>query len=348
MEAPLRKAVLILNLGTPAEPTTKGLREFYRYFFADPFVFDLPAWGRWMLRNLIIIPFRAPKTAKQYQTIWLEGGSPLKVYSDRLLKSLQQAFHKDGVLVRAGMGYSQPFIAETMEELEKAGVNEIVVIPLFPQYSTATTKSVFHAVNKCLERWHVQPRIKFVPDLFSEPAFIRAWATLITRHLPLGSNTPEIEHVIFSYHGLPERNISRADEHNYCRFGVCCATINDSNRYCYRAQCMETTRSIVSALGWPDEFYSVAFQSRFGKQAWIQPYLDEHISQLAERGIRNIAVVTPSFVSDCLETLHEIGIEYREMFIEKGGEELMLVPNLNDDVAWFSAMREIVSKHLAD
>jgi len=160
----LSKAVLILNLGTPAEPTVKGLREFYRYFFADPFVFDMPAWGRWMLRNLVVIPFRAPKTAKQYETIWQEGGSPLKVYSDRLQQNLQESFGKDGTLVRVGMAYSQPFIAETMGQLEKAGVTELLVIPLFPQYSTATTKSVFHAVNKCLENWRQQPRIKFVPD----------------------------------------------------------------------------------------------------------------------------------------------------------------------------------------
>lgn len=337
---------MLLNLGTPATPTTRGLRDFYRYFFADPFVFDMPAWGRWLLRNLLILPFRAPRTAKHYQTIWLDDGSPLKVYTDRLVGSLQDALATDDLLVRQGMAYSEPFISDVMVELEQQGVTDILVLPLFPQYSTATTESVFHAVRRCADRWAAVPRLHFIADLVEEPAFIRAWAILITRHLPKLDGDAGVEHVIFSYHGLPQSNIRKADDKDYCRFGVCCASLNENNRSCYRAQCMATTRGIVAALGWPDDYHSVAFQSRFGKQPWIQPYLDEHIERLAVQGIKRVAVVTPSFVSDCLETLHEIGIEYRELFIEGGGEELRLIPNLNDDAAWFGAMKEIVSKHL--
>ena len=172
------KGVLLLNLGTPEEPTAKGLRKFYKYFFSDPYVFDFNAVGRWLLRNLIIIPFRAPKTAKDYATIWMDEGSPLKVYADRLLDSVQKAYDDAGedVLVLNGMGYSEPFIWDTMAEFERRGVRDILVMPLFPQYSTATTESVFHGVRESAKKWKEAPNLKFVDDLYAEPAFISAWA----------------------------------------------------------------------------------------------------------------------------------------------------------------------------
>ncbi len=340
----MSKAVLLLNLGTPAQPTAKGLREFYRYFFADPFVFDMNPLGRWLLRNLIIMPFRAPKTAKKYASIWTDEGSPLKVYANKLQASLQLAFNTAGeeVLVVNGMAYSEPFIGQAMAELERRGVTDILLLPLFPQYSTATTASVFHGVKAAATRWQQLPNLHFVSDLFSEPAFIRAWSILIRRHLA----EVQVDHVVFSYHGLPEKNIVKADPGDYCSFGDCCQQITQKNRYCYRAQCIATTESLVTALGWEQDRYSIAFQSRFGRAAWIQPYLDEHIVELAKKGIKKLAIATPSFVSDCLETIHEIGIEYREEFLSAGGDEFQLIPNLNDDPAWFDAVYEISSHHL--
>lgn len=340
----MTKAVLLLNLGTPAEPTTKGLREFYKYFFADPFVFDIPPLGRWLLRNLIIQPFRAPKTAKSYASIWMEGGSPLKVYADRLQQSVQAAFTAAGedVTVVNGMAYSSPFIAESMQALEARGIQDILVLPLFPQYSTATTASVFHAVNQAASRWQQAPRLRFVNDLYSEPAFIEAWVQLVKRYLQADS----VDHVIFSYHGLPEQAIKKIDTTGVCQFGACCEEISERNRLCYRAQCVATTRGIVQSLGWQDDFYSIAFQSRFGRQVWIQPYLDQHILEQVKLGHKKIAVLTPSFISDCLETIHEIGIEYRHQFMEAGGEDFQLVPNLNDDAHWMDAVHLIASKHL--
>lgn len=341
----MSKAVLLLNLGTPAEPTTRGLRDFYKYFFSDPFVFDMNPVGRWLLRNLIILPFRAPKTAKDYAAIWMDEGSPLKVYADRLQASVQSAYEQAGedVLVLNGMAYSQPFIGEAMAQLEREGRDEILILPLFPQYSTATTASVFHAVRKAAARWKTAPKLRFIDDLFGEAAFTRAWTELINKHL----QAEAVDHVVFSYHGLPESNIRKADSNGVCEFGSCCDQIQQRNRYCYRAQCIATTQNIVAALGWGEERYSLAFQSRFGREAWIKPYLDEHLQELAERGCKKIAVVTPSFVSDCLETIHEIGIEYREQFIEGGGEVFQLVPNLNDEPAWFDAVYEISRAHLA-
>lgn len=341
----MTKAVLLLNLGTPAEPTARGLRAFYKYFFADPFVFDMNPLGRWLLRNLVIQPLRAPKTAKDYAGIWMEGGSPLKVYADRLQQSVQAAFKAAGedVLVLNGMAYSSPFIAESMRAMEQQGVREILVFPLFPQYSTATTASVFHAVKNAAARWRVAPHLRFINDLYAEPEFIGAWSQLIRQHLAPGA----VDHVIFSYHGLPERAIKKIDATGVCEFGACCESITDRNRLCYRAQCVATTRGIVKSLGWDSSHYSTAYQSRFGRQVWIQPYLDQHIQEQVRLGYKRVAVVTPSFVSDCLETIHEIGNEYRHQFITSGGEHFVLVPNLNDSAPWLDAVYKIAARRLS-
>ena len=340
----MTQAVLLMNLGTPSEPTAKGLRDFYRYFFSDPYVFDFNSVGRWLLRNLIILPFRAPRIAKDYAEIWMENGSPLKVYADEMEASLQKSFDQQGnhVLVRTGMAYSKPYVWDAMAELEAAGATEILLLPMFPQYSTATTASVFNSVEVAAKKWVKPPKLHFVDDLFQEPAFLQAWASLIQQHVDIES----LDHIIFSYHGVPEKTIRKADSAGVCEFGSCCHSVTEGNRLCYRMQCVQTTLGITRELGWEPDKYSVAFQSRFGPLPWIQPYLDEHIEGLVANHRRRIAVVTPSFISDCLETLFEIGVEYRERFDEAGGEEFQLVPNLNNDAGWFKAVYEIASKHL--
>ncbi|GAB5500171.1 MAG: ferrochelatase [Pseudohongiellaceae bacterium] len=340
----MTKAVVLLNLGTPAEPTPEGLRDYYRHFFSDPYVFDFNPLGLWLLRNLIILPFRAPRIAKDYEQIWMDDGSPLKVYADRMQASVQQAFTAAGedVLVRNAMAYSKPFVAETMAELETAGAKEIVLLPMYPQYSTATTESVFNDVRQAAKKWQVAPKLHFVNDLFTEPAFIRAWTARINSFIEKES----IDHVVFSYHGVPEKTIKKADKAGVCKFGTCCQQITEGNRYCYRMQCVQTTEAIVKALGWDKDKYSFAFQSRFGPLPWLQPYLDEHLASLVNKGVKRVAVVTPSFISDCLETLFEIGVEYKEEFEEAGGDHFALVPNLNDDPTWFDAVHEMAQKHL--
>ena len=340
----MKKAIILLNLGTPSEPTARGLRAFYRHFFSDPYVFDFNRVALWLLRNLIILPFRAPRIAKDYAKIWTEHGSPLKVYADLLQRSVQQKFQESGeeVIVENGMAYSEPYIWDVMRNLEASDVNEILLLPMFPQYSTATTASIFDQVSKAAKKWKKEPSLHFVDDLFQEPAFIRAWVNVITKNL----NVDEVDHVIFSYHGVPEKTIKKFDAGDVCEFGNCCDAINSQNRYCYRAQCVQTTEGIVNALGWKDVNYSVAFQSRFGPLPWLQPYLDEHMKVLIEKGEKKIAVVTPSFISDCLETLFEIGEEYKQEFLEGGGESFRLIPNLNDDDIWFSSVFEMAKHHL--
>jgi len=216
------------------------------------------------------------------------------------------------------------------------------LLPMFPQYSTATTASVFNSVKVAAKKWAKPPKLHFVDDLFQEPAFLQAWASLIQQHVDIES----LDHIIFSYHGVPEKTIKKADPAGVCEFGTCCHSVTEGNRLCYRMQCVQTTLGITRELGWEPDKYSVAFQSRFGPLPWIQPYLDEHIEGLVANHRKRIAVVTPSFISDCLETLFEIGVEYRERFDEAGGEEFQLVPNLNNDAGWFKAVYEIASKHL--
>ena len=341
----MSKAVLLINLGTPARPTAAGLRAFYRHFFADRFVFDVNPVGLWLLRNLVILPLRAPRTARDYAGIWMEEGSPLAVYSERVRQGVQQRFDaaEAGVAVRCGMAYSEPSIAQTMAELEREGCDEILVLPLYPQYARATTGSAVHSVQTAARQWGRAPEIRFVDDFFDEPAFVRAWADVIGASLA-GAET---DHVVFSYHGLPEAQLRKADTNGRCEFGACCNQLGKDNRSCYRAQCMATSRAIAGALGWGAERWSSAFQSRFGPAQWIKPYLDQHLLELLGEGRKRVAVITPSFVTDCLETLHEIGVEYRQQFIEAGGEELVLVPNLNDSAVWIDAVYEIASAGLA-
>jgi len=340
----MSRAVLLINLGTPAEPTARGLRDFYRHFFADRFVFDINPLGLWLLRNLLILPFRAPRTARDYASIWLEAGSPLQVYSERVATAVQEKFAATGadVAVRIGMAYSKPFIAEALAALEREGRDEILVFPLFPQYATATNGSALHAVRKAASKWQNAPQLRHVENLFAEPAFIRAWA----KRLRAALAEVQADHIVFSYHGLPESAIRKIDARGHCQFGACCEAITEANRKCYRAQCIATTRLIAEELGWERD-HSVAFQSRFGRAEWIKPYLDRHLADLLNQGCKRVTVATPSFVTDCLETLHEIGVEYHEQFIEAGGEDLILLPNLNDSTDWIDAVHDIAADHLS-
>ena len=340
----MSKAVLLINLGTPAEPTARGLREFYRCFFADRFVFDINPVGLWLLRNLIILPLRAPRTARDYAGIWMDEGSPLQVYSRRVRHGAQEKFDAADadVAVRIGMAYSKPSIADALAELEREGRNEILIFPLYPQYARATTESAFHSVRSAAASWRQAPKLHFIDDFFADPAFIGAWVAVIRASLAQAN----IDHLVFSYHGLPEAAIRKADKSGSCNFGACCEKVTKTNRNCYRAQCLGTSRAIAAALGRETEACSTAFQSRFGPTAWIKPYLDRHLLELLARGKKRIAVATPSFVTDCLETLHEIGREYREQFIEAGGEELILVPNLNDSPGWTEAVYKIATRKL--
>ena len=334
----MKTGVLLINLGTPDSPTTKGIRAFYKEFFSDKRVFDIPALGLWALRNLIILPFRAPKTAKLYQEIWTEKGSPLMVYSNELNNKVQTLLGEN-FIVELGMGYGKPGIKNAIENLQNSNVKKIIVIPLFPQYASSTIGSVSEAVLTTLSKYEIIPPIELIHSYYNHPKFINAWVTIANNY-----ELKNYDHILFSYHGIPERHIQKSSCNNYCLNPGCCSTINEKNQFCYKAQCYATTKGIANTLGLTESQYTIAFQSRFGKDPWIQPYLDEIIIEQAKKGNKKLLVFSPSFVADCLETIHEIGVEYNELFTENGGEKLQLVESLNSNDVWADCIAELVLK----
>lgn len=335
-----KTGVLIVNLGTPDSPETPDVRVYLREFLMDGRVIDIPYMSRWMLINFIIAPFRAPKSAKVYKELWTEEGSPLKTYGYAVEKMLQTALGKDYV-VKLAMRYQKPSIESGLAELQQLGLSKITVIPFFPQYASASTGSVYEEVMRVLATWQVMPEIRFVNRFLDHPKFIEGFVRLGKKHL----SERKYDHILFSYHGLPERQIMKGDvTGKQCKLGSCCDTANRHNQFCYRAQCFETTRLLVKELGLAEGAYTTSFQSRLGKTPWIKPYTDDVIKELAGRGIKSVLAFSPSFVADCLETTIEIGDEYRELFEEMGGEHWQLVESLNDSDIWVETLVDLVKE----
>ena len=332
--------ILLINVGTPDSPTPRDVKTYLREFLSDPRVIDINPIGRWLLLNLFILPFRPKKSAAAYKAIWGPKGSPLLVLSTDLAQALQAQLGSD-YRVEVGMRYGNPNIAKGIERLQEAKCRRIVFMPLYPQYSSAATGSTHDFILK-----HMAPARNPLPfdvrgDFYNHPGFIDAVAQRAQTEL----QTFNPDFVLFSYHGLPERQVrkSHTPEYDDCTLQGPCPAITPGNRYCYRAQSYETSRHLARALALKDEQWDVSFQSRLGRTPWIQPYTDELIQPLAERGIKKIAVATPSFVTDCLETIEEIGIRLKEDWesLVPGGE-LRLIPCVNADPAWVHALADIV------
>lgn len=331
--------VLLLQLGTPDSTEVRDVRRYLREFLSDPRVLDIPAPLRALLLNAVILPFRPRRSAEQYRKIWTEEGSPLLIHTENLAASLQDRLG-DGYLVKVGMRYQNPSIESALAALEAAGCEQIVIAPMFPQYSSAAYGS---AVAKSLElsaqRWNV-PTTTTVPAFYDHPGFVRSVAD-IARPL-LEEFRPD--HVLFSYHGLPESQIRKSDPTGaWClERDDCCDTMRTENRFCYRAQSFATTRAVASDLELDGGSCSTAFQSRLAGQKWIEPYTDGVLDDLYETGVRRLAVLTPSFVADCLETLEEIGMRLRRQWAGIGGEDLLLVPCVNASPQWADALTAMV------
>jgi ferrochelatase len=337
-----RTGVLLVNLGTPASPATGDVRRYLREFLSDPLVIDLPAPARWLLLHLVILPFRPRTSAAAYRKIWTEQGSPLLVHGrdlrDGVARALGEDFH-----VALAMRYGEPSLRSAAESLVAAGVERWVVLPLFPQYSTAATRSAVDAAHAALEQAGAAGEVAVVGPFFDDPGFVDAFAQVIRRSLADAG----AEHVLFSYHGLPERQVRAVDPSGaHClATDDCCDALGDLNRSCYRAQCFATSRALAGALALEDGTCSTAFQSRLGRTPWIRPYTDLVLPELAARGVKRLAVVCPAFVADCLETVEEIGIRAREQWRELGGESFTLVPSLNSEPAWIAAVADLVRRH---
>jgi ferrochelatase len=336
-----RTGVLLVNLGTPDSPSTRDVRRYLRQFLSDPLVIDIPAFPRWLLLNLLILPFRPRKSAAAYAQIWTDAGSPLKIHGERLRDAVAARLGDD-FHVELAMRYAEPSIANAVERAQAAAVDRWVVLPLFPQYSTAATKSATDAVECAFAKADNAAPVHEIAAFYDDPGFIEAFAAVIRPHL----DSFQPDHVLFSYHGLPERQLRALDTSGAHCFerDDCCDAINDVNRHCYRAQCVATTRLLVRKLGLAADAHSLSFQSRLGRTPWIQPYTDFVLPELAARGVKRLAVACPAFVADCLETLEEIAIRGRNQWLELGGEELTLMPSLNSEPAWVEAVVAMIRK----
>jgi ferrochelatase len=336
--------VLLVNLGTPEAPRPREVRRYLREFLSDPRVIDIPALPRWLLLNAVILPTRPRASAAAYAKIWTPEGSPLLVHG-RALRTAVAAELGDGFAVELAMRYGEPSLRDGLASLHAADVSEILMLPLFPQYSEAANGSVLARVRELTQPAAGRPPVRALDAFYADPGFVSAWAAIA--RLELDAFGPE--HILFSYHGLPERQVRAADPSGrHCLASEsCCDAIGPANRGCYRAQCFATTRALAQALELPHAAHTTSFQSRLGRTPWIRPYTDCVLQDLAARGVRRLAVLCPAFVADCLETLEEIGIRARAQWQELGGEELHLVPSLNAHPLWVSAVAQMIRTALA-
>ena len=332
--------VLIAQLGTPASPSTRDVRRYLREFLSDPYVIDLPAPARWLLVNCAIAPFRAPRSAHAYQAIWTPAGSPLRVNTEalaaELAKALGECFH-----VEVGMRYGAPALAGALDRLAAAGAERIVVATQYPQDAASSRGTALAAVSRWAAQRSDAPKLTVLPPFFAAPGFIAAVAAA-ARPL-LAEQGPE--HVLMSYHSLPERHVLAADpSREHCLARAECCRDPSALDFCYRAQCLATSRAVAEALGLAPERVSTSFQSRLGRARWIGPSTDDLLISLAGRGVRRLLVLCPSFVADCLETLEEIAIRGRARWTELHGESLTLAPCVNASAPYVAFVAEQVRK----
>ena len=300
------KGALLINLGSPDSPDPKDVKTYLGEFLMDERVIDLPKPLRTFLVKGIILNTRPKKSAKAYKKIWWEEGSPLIVLSKRLQEAVQKK------------------------------VSEIMLIPLYPQFAMATTETILVLAEKIKNEKYPELEFTVLPPFYNHPDYIRVLSQSIQEDL----KDKKWEHLLFSYHGIPERHIRKSDiTKSHCKIDKsCCQTTSEAHQYCYRHQCYETTRQVAEYLELKEGTYSTSFQSRLGVDPWLQPYTDQTVARFAKKGIKNMAIVTPAFVSDCLETLEEIGMEAAEDFEEKGGEELHVIPCINTRTDWVNVM----------
>jgi protoporphyrin/coproporphyrin ferrochelatase len=319
-------AVVLCNLGTPDEPTPPALRRYLAEFLGDPRVVEIPRVLWWLILYGIILRVRPKKSAAKYATIWTPEGSPLKFWTEKQSIMLRGWLGERGhaVTVRYAMRYGNPGIGEVLDALKAEGVERVLVLPAYPQYSATTTASVFDAIYAWAMRIRRLPEFRFVNRYHDDPGYIEALASRITRHW---QDHGRADKLVMSFHGIPLRNVQLGDP--------------------YQAECLQTAQLLAEKLGLQAQQYAVTFQSRFGKAKWLEPYTEPSLVALARAGTRSVDVVCPGFTGDCLETLEEIAQEAREAFLHAGGKEFRYIPCLNDSPAWITALAGIAERHLA-
>lgn len=331
------KALLLVNTGTPDDPGVKAVRRYLSEFLNDPMVIDLPWILRKLLVNIIIVPFRAPHSSELYKSIWTAEGSPLKVNHEKLTEGLRQEL-RDDYHVFGAMRYGNPSLKDALEELRKRSVKKITVLPLFPQYASSTTGSVVEYVKQYVRKWKESPEVLIIDQFYSHSAFIRAYAAHIK-----GYDTSGFDHILFSYHSLPISHLRKVHHSQDPEKCACESSMPGYGRYCYKAACYETSRLLAAELNLKPGMYSTSFQSRLTKK-WISPFTDQILKKLADEGKKKVLVAAPSFTADCLETISEIGIEYRNSFINSGGTKFVMSESLNYSETWIKALAEIITE----
>jgi len=328
----LRSAVLLVNLGTPDAPTPSAVKTYLRQFLSDPRVVEIPRLIWWFILNLIILPFRSKASARKYASIWLSGtGSPLLVYSNRQAKALEQLFLSagDDVVVELAMRYGNPSIESALERLREKGVERLLVLPLYPQYSATTTASTFDEIFRVLSGWRNQPELRLVKHYHDHEAYITALKNQIEGYWA-SHGRPDFEagdRLLLSFHGVPKRTLLKGDP--------------------YHCECHKTGRLLAQALGLSSEQAMVTFQSRFGRAEWLKPYTAPTAKQLGAQGVSRLDVFCPGFPADCLETLEEIAMEVRDDFLTAGGKDYRYIPCLNDSAHWIGGLQTIALEHMA-
>lgn len=330
----MKKGVLLVNLGSPDSTDPKDVKKYLDQFLMDERVIDVPFWLRAFIVRGIILPTRPKKSAEAYQKIWWKEGSPLIVLSERLQAKVQE---KTELPVSLAMRYGNPSLKNGLQELYEQGVKDVLLIPLYPQFAMATTETILVLAEELRKEFFSDMKITNIPAFYNKPEYIKALSNSIKDYLA----DKEFDEILFSYHGVPERHIRKSDiTKSHCKIdGSCCNNPSKAHEFCYRHQCYQTTKNVMNELGLKENQVSTSFQSRLGVDPWLQPYTDRTLVKKAEKdGVKKLAVVTPAFVSDCLETLEEIAMEGKHEFLEAGGEEFHMVPCINDNDEWVNAL----------
>ena len=334
-----KKGILLVNLGSPKSTKVEDVKEYLDEFLMDEKVIDYRWFFRALLVRGIILRTRPPKSAEAYKTVWTDEGSPLIVITEKIQKKLQKLVD---IPVEIGMRYAEPSIETGIRKLTEQGVTEIVLFPLYPQYAMSTTETVIDKAEEVRKAKFPNVKINYVQPFYNRDIYINCLAESIKEKLP-----EDFDMLQFSYHGVPERHIYKTDPTKTCKIGDCCfKDENPSHPYCYRHQCFKTSQLVLDKLNIPKEKSIVSFQSRLGKDKWIEPYTDETLESLPKKGVKNLAIVCPAFVSDCLETLEEISVEGKEEFLHAGGEKFHYIPCLNDEDRWIEVVKTLCEEKL--
>lgn len=336
-----KTGVILFNIGTPKSYEVEDVKSYLLDFLMDKDVINLPFLVRYPLVHGLIVPKRAPNSAENYKKVWMEEGSPLWVYSKHFAEKLQQELGAD-FIVKLGMRYSDPRIEDSLKELAEAKVDSILLIPMFPQYAEATTGSVLKEFERVRKKYGVQIPTKTVRDFYADPSFIAPSVEILDETL----KDKKIDHYLFSFHGLPESHIRKNE--GCLRSEDCCFEKSACDKPCYRAQCFATATKIAESLNLAPSHWSVSFQSRLGRAEWLKPATDHTLEVLAKTGKKSVAVICPSFVADCIETLEEIAIGGQETFKHAGGEEFYMIPCVNENNTWVTGFASLIKAQVKE